>query len=420
MTNPALDAQSLSLVAGLANPARRRDAASALATHIGADDLIVFVRDPEIGALLAAPGFQQTLPGGRAWRDFLTTCTNTRHHTAEVPWPEMGTVVRGLGLAVDDGAVLVLLGGSPHPAEAEALGLLLPLVAAAFRDERTALSAAAQATVARQAAAQARELAERLDSARRELQRELQTREDFLASASHDLKNPLTSIRGGAQLLRRHVERSDEVDRARLTRVLSQIEAITAQLASQIDEMLEMTRYRMGRPVDLEPRTTDLLELARRVADQHQQATEQHVIRVDGDHGSIVGRWDAPRLERVVGNLLNNAVKYSPEGGAIVVTVAREREDAAEWAVLTVRDQGIGIPKDDLPHIFDRFQRSRTVVGRIAGTGIGLAAAKQLVEQHGGSIAVDSAPGRGSSFTIRLPIAADGAEPARPSEAIHQ
>ena len=420
MTDATLDTRALRLLAGLADPAGRRDAARALAAHLGADDLIVFVRDSEVGALLAALGFRQTLPGGRAWRDFLAACTSQRHHTADMPWPEAGTTTRALGLAVDDGGVLVLLGGAPYSAEAEALRLLLPMVAATFQDERTALTAVAQATVARQAAAQARELAERLDAAHRELQQELRTREDFLSSASHDLKNPLTSIRGSAQLLRRHVERSDDLDRARLTRGLSQIETVTAQMAAQIDEMLEVTRFRMGRPLDLQLCPTDLVALARRVAGQHQQATEQHEVRVEADEASLSGRWDAPRLERVVGNLLNNAIKYSPEGGTIVVTVVHEHDDAGEWAVLAVRDQGIGIPEDDLPRLFERFQRGHNVVGRIAGTGIGLAAAKQIVEQHGGSIVVESTLGRGSTFTVRLPIAAGGAEPARTQEVVQQ
>jgi signal transduction histidine kinase len=98
------------------------------------------------------------------------------------------------------------------------------------------------------------------------------------------------------------------------------------------------------------------------------------------------------------------------------VTVGREQDAAGAWAVLTVRDQGVGIPAVDLPHIFQRFQRASNVVGRIRGTGVGLATARQLVEQHGGAIGVASQEGRGATFTVRLPLAPaeHGGAPSRP------
>jgi signal transduction histidine kinase len=114
---------------------------------------------------------------------------------------------------------------------------------------------------------------------------------------------------------------------------------------------------------------------------------------------SLVGEWDGQRLRRVLDNLLSNAVKYSPDGGEIVVQLAREED----WAVLLVSDQGLGIPADDLPHIFERFRRARNAT-EIVGTGLGLSGARQLVEQHGGTIVVHSQEGAGSTFTIRLPL----------------
>jgi signal transduction histidine kinase len=122
---------------------------------------------------------------------------------------------------------------------------------------------------------------------------------------------------------------------------------------------------------------------------------------LETDAPEIIGRFDAPRLERVLDNLLGNAVKYSPDGGCVKLELRTD----ADWAIVTVRDQGLGIPAEDLPHIFEPFRRGGNVVGRISGTGIGLASAQRIVERHGGEVVVDSTPGDGSSFTIRLPLA---------------
>jgi signal transduction histidine kinase len=117
-------------------------------------------------------------------------------------------------------------------------------------------------------------------------------------------------------------------------------------------------------------------------------------------------------LERVITNLLSNAVKYSPEGGKIVIRLARQPADhsAADWAVLEVQDWGIGIPAADLPHVFDRFFRASNVRGRFAGTGIGLAGASRIIEAHGGELTVTSVEGAGTTVCLRLPLEDIGQE----------
>lgn len=128
----------------------------------------------------------------------------------------------------------------------------------------------------------------------------------------------------------------------------------------------------------------------------------------------MVGEWGARRLRRVVENLVTNAIKYSPDGGEVVVSLNAESEGDRKSAVLTVREHGIGIPKRDLPTLFERFRGGSNVVGRIAGTGVGLASPRYIVESHGGSIEVDSEEGQGTCITVRLPLAAprDAATPA--------
>lgn len=127
-------------------------------------------------------------------------------------------------------------------------------------------------------------------------------------------------------------------------------------------------------------------------------------FRVDTDRPELVVSADAERLERVLSNVIANAVKYSPEGGEISVRATREENAGQPRAVLTVRDAGLGIPAADLPRIFERYYRATNVPGSIQGTGIGLATVRQIVVQHGGGVAVTSQEGAGTAVTVWLPL----------------
>ena len=224
-------------------------------------------------------------------------------------------------------------------------------------------------------------------------------REEFLSSASHDLKAPLTSIRGQAQLAQRRLSRIDTPETAAVARQFALIDAGTGRMLALINELVDVTRTDLGGGLDLDRRTVDLVALARGVVAQQTDLTTHRIV-VDIALPELEAAVDVVRIERVVTNLVSNAVKYSPDGGDITVTVAREDD----MAVIAVSDHGLGIPADDAPRVFERFHRAANVAGRIAGTGIGLASARQIVERHGGRIAVESAEGVGSTFTIRLPI----------------
>jgi signal transduction histidine kinase len=168
----------------------------------------------------------------------------------------------------------------------------------------------------------------------------------------------------------------------------------------------------MDRPLELDLRPADLVALARTAVEERDGATEQHHLRLEAVEPELVGHWDATRLERVLSNLLDNALKYSPAGGDVVLRVCRETQGEVAWAVLEVSDQGVGIPAAEHARIFERFGRAKNVVGRIPGTGIGLAAVRQIVQQLGGTIDVESVEGVGSTFRVRLPLQAsplDGA-----------
>jgi signal transduction histidine kinase len=232
-----------------------------------------------------------------------------------------------------------------------------------------------------------------------ERKRAEEEREALLAAVAHDLRNPLTSIKGSADLLRRQAA-VGRLDPARLDERLSLVSDTASAMSSQIGEMLDLARLRAGRPLDLVRHPTDLVTLAYRVAGQVQQTTDLHTIEIANAVPKVVGEWDSFRLERVVANLLANAIKYSPGGGEIALRIAGE----ADWAVLSVRDWGIGVPAADLERVFERHYRAANVAGRFPGQGLGLASARQIVEQHGGTIAVESREGEGSTFTVRLPL----------------
>jgi signal transduction histidine kinase len=171
-----------------------------------------------------------------------------------------------------------------------------------------------------------------------------------------------------------------------------------------IDELVDFGRLQSGQPLTLNRQSVNLVALARQVADEYQQTTTHHSIQVEASQPELFGYWDPIRLERVLGNLLSNAIKYSPDRGQVTVTVTREDAESGSWAILKVRDQGIGIPAADLPHIFEQFHRAANTVGQIKGTGIGLSSACRIVELHGGAIEVESELGQGSTFMVRLPI----------------
>jgi signal transduction histidine kinase len=229
------------------------------------------------------------------------------------------------------------------------------------------------------------------------------SRDSFLAGVSHDLKNPLTTIHGVAQLLEREAEREGMLPAERVAPRVGAIVDATHRMTRLLDELMDVARIRMGSLLELQPTSTDLVALLRRAVAEQQATTERHQLHLETAEPELVGSCDGRRLGRVLVNLLGNAFKYSPDGGAITVSLARE-SGACPRAVIAIRDPGLGIPPEDLPQIFERFHRGRNVAAAIPGTGLGLTGARQIVEQHGGSIAVESQEGRGTTVTIVLPL----------------
>jgi PAS domain S-box-containing protein len=226
----------------------------------------------------------------------------------------------------------------------------------------------------------------------------------FLAAAAHDLRSPLTVIKGFAQSLQRQLNQGGTIDAAGLATGLARIESTVTRMTALINQLLDVTQIEMGHPLMLNRRRVDLAALVREVVAEYQHMSERCQLAVHAQCEEIAGMWDGDRLERVIANLLTNSIKYSPEGGEIDVTVQCVDASDGAWATLIVADHGLGIPAADLPHVFERFYRGSNVAGLALGTGVGLFGVRQIVEQHGGRVSIESIEGQGTTFTVTLPL----------------
>ena len=248
------------------------------------------------------------------------------------------------------------------------------------------------------------ELEQRVKERTAELEQAIQVRDELLQVVSHDLRNPLAGIVGNVHFLHNQLAGGNEPDPRKLSAILARIKGATSKMQMLIDELLDFGRLQGGQPLTLQRKPVDIVPLAAQATEQYQHASTLHKLRFESTTSRLVGIWDGARLERVIDNLLSNAIKYSPNGGEILVRVSSGMRGGRMHAYLTIRDQGLGIASDELPHIFEWFRRGPKHSGRISGAGIGLANSRQIIEQHGGSIDVISQEGAGSSFTICLPL----------------
>ena len=199
------------------------------------------------------------------------------------------------------------------------------------------------------------------------------------------------------------MKRGEMPDAAVLADRLVVIESSTTKMAGMVEDLLDVAKLQSGQQLDLEMRPVKLMTLLRQVSAELQETTKRHQIIVLTPAQEIIVRGDFVRLDRVLTNLITNAIKYSAQGGQVIVEVQQEELQQQAWVEVSVRDHGIGIPKIDVPYIFEPFYRAQNVTDRIQGTGVGLASVAQVIEQHGGIITVHSEEGQGSTFSVRLP-----------------
>ncbi|MGI8819733.1 MAG: hybrid sensor histidine kinase/response regulator [Chthoniobacterales bacterium] len=395
----------LALIARLTKPANRPAAAEALARHAGAEHLLVFVPDRDLGILLPAPGFPQTLPNAKRWQAFLANCTTDSFPRADLPFPDEASTSNATALAAEDGSVIVFLGGEHDLETMIDISLLLPMIAAAFEGERTAAVAEGNTAVAKQAATQAKLLAASLENAREELRHTLAdarranaAKDRFLAVLSHELRTPLNPVLMAASAMETDPTIPPEI-RADISMIRRNVE-LEARL---IDDLLDLTRISNGK-----------IQLHRKVIDTH-ELLEQATVVVRGDlSGSCANislnltatnsciDGDPARIQQVFWNLIRNGVKFTPLNGKI--TVRTENAENGGRLRIVVEDTGIGIEAEALPKIFNAFEQGDTDINRVyGGLGLGLAITKVLVELHGGSLRAESeGVNKGAAFILEF------------------
>jgi signal transduction histidine kinase len=228
------------------------------------------------------------------------------------------------------------------------------------------------------------------DLARRE--RQLRTeRASILATISHDVRNPLAVILGSARAAIR--DRGGDNPR-----VFQRIESAALQAASLVDQLSDLHSLD-GSGIALECRPADLRRTVEAAKDQMEAIARGHALRYTAPSESVMVDYDERRIQRVLQNLIGNAIKYSPDGGDIDINVRPDSGTAA----ISIRDRGIGVPEADRGRVFERGYRANSV-GAIPGTGLGLFISSEIVKRHGGSIECRAADGRGTVFEVRLPL----------------
>lgn len=224
-------------------------------------------------------------------------------------------------------------------------------------------------------------------------------KDEFLSMASHELKTPLCSLKGMAQLMRRRFER---VASPEVTNIIS-MERSIVRMEVLIQDLLDTSLIELGR-FTLRSEDHDIVELCQHVVHEYMTTSNpppQLLLNIPAE--AIYTRIDATRVSQVLLNLLSNAHKYSPSHAPITITVRHSNNQG----IISVQDKGVGMPAEQLPHIFERFYRAPEVnvqTGSSIGLGLGLYISRKIIEHHGGHITVESTPGEGSTFKIMLPL----------------
>jgi PAS domain S-box-containing protein len=239
--------------------------------------------------------------------------------------------------------------------------------------------------------------------ARREVEEALRLRDEFMSIASHELRTPIAALQAQAQLILRRAQRAGQLEPQRVLQAFETMNSQAGRLNRLVNQLLDISRIESGK-LELELELADLVSLVKQVVANIHSRSDRHPINLEAP-ASLEAEIDPLRLEQVVVNLLDNAVKYSPDGGDIHVWLGRTDPGTV---ALSIRDHGLGIPPDKRGEIFERFYQAHGS-GHRSGLGLGLYICRQIVEMHGGSIAAEFPPDGGTRMFVQLPVSGRGA-----------
>ncbi|MDB5132686.1 MAG: chemotaxis protein [Mucilaginibacter sp.] len=398
----------LKLIAGLSDRENRFQAAINLAGYFGCRYLFVFIIDQEIGILLPAPGFPQTLPDGRAWQAFINNCPANGHYSGYLPFPESNNMLASTGISGPEKSIAILLGGSPSEKELEPLQAILPMLVHVFTQELAQSTANTRVALAGKAVAKAEKLAATMDVMRVHLkdalvQKEkdkkaieelMKKKDEFMNVASHELKTPITTMKAYLQILQKMVP---PLGTASAGDFIIKANKQVKKLIDLVDDLLDVSKIHAGKMV-YQFIDINLATLLEEVVAQTQITVKTHRIVIKNNVPVII-QGEKHRLEQVLSNFLSNAIKYSPEATEIVISSHLLNNEVK----VSVRDFGIGIPADQQEYVFDRFFRVQESSRKFSGLGLGLYISAEIIKRHGGSVGVES-DGNGSEFYFNIPV----------------
>lgn len=393
---------------------KRQAVAQDLARMVGAADLVIFIADPSIDAMIPAPGFPQTLPKALQWHDLIEGAVGGTSAVATLAYPTHEHSTSALAQAISQQGVVVFLGGEPISCNVAILCSCLVTSVALFVSEQRVNNSLAITQLARNSAAQLREQAAAVEEARRaahnslielqkaEVAREQQARElersnrdlqQFAVLVSHDLQEPLRMVSTHLSIIQaRYLDQIPVAARSSLQRAFSGAQRMARLIRSLLGYAQVGVTKRELIPVAMDAVVQEALaNLQTRVTETNARIEVSSMPTVRGD--SIL-------LIQLVQNLVGNALKYIRTGSIPHIRINADGQVDGPW-IISVTDNGIGIEEKDRKRIFEAFQRVHSN-SEYEGTGIGLATCRRIVEMHNGSLGVTSTVGVGSTFTFTL------------------
>lgn len=386
----------LQIVSRFAEVETRFNAAKDLAAMVHAEEVLCFLFDPHVHTFLPAPGFPLTPGNTKEWQRFLQSAQGRSYYREKIILP--GKIEKDVvSISSNNGCILALINYKQNDITFTQFQTIFVLISALIKTEALNIELESKLKIAEQSSGKSEQLTKYLDNVRAKLHQALKTEDGFLSVASHELKTPVTSISAFIQILLNVYPEASEEKQTHY--ILKRTKFQVDRLIRLMGDLLDATKIKSGKlDLNIEEIGLDKIidELIRDYSLIH---TSHTIIRKGFSSGKV--RCDKSRIEQVITNLLDNAIKYSPTADNIIITTGTNEHNV----LFSVQDFGIGIEAESKNKIFDRFFRAHGEdSGNLSSLGLGLYISADIIQRHNGKIWVDSEPGRGSTFHFSLPV----------------